>query len=504
MNQKIKARLIALGLVAEGASEEEFTAALERAVEQNLDLRERGDPEPPPAPAPVPTPDVPPTDLVAAERARVAAIERVAQHGRIDDATRRGWIANGTDEIEASRQALAIVARRELPVSSPGRVQFDGPDPVAQFSRSAEVAFLRMRSVPDASIQATETLDHRGRMSRSYTQETLASAPRWMSFRRIALELVRLRSNVDLQDLTTDEILRSRAFAHSTSDFANILENVATKILVEAYARAPVTYNRWTRRRDVANFLPISRPKLGDVPNFGLTPELMPLGHVTFGDGKETIQAATYGLAFGISRQAIVNDDLDAFARLPELIGAAAARTINSAVYALINANSQVMAEDGEVIFSASHTSGRNLAATPAVPSVTSLGVARSDMRKQKGLGGTESLNLTPAFILSPPELETTFEQLQTTISAESSGNVVPSFVRSLDLVVDAALTDAADWFLASSPGLIDTVEVARLQGQDGPVIERQDSTDILGVRWNAYIDFAARAMEHRGLYANK
>jgi hypothetical protein len=326
-----------------------------------------------------------------------------------------------------------------------------------------------------------------------------------MSFRRIALELVRLRSSVDLSDLTTDEIIRARAFAHSTSDFANILENVATKILVEAYLRAPVTYNVWTRRRDVPNFLPISRPKLGDVPNFGLTPELMPLGHVTFGDGKESIQAATYGLAFGLSRQAVVNDDLDAFTRLPELIGAAAARTINSAVYALIVANTQVMAEDGKVIFASDHTSGSNVASSAGAPSVASLGTARAQMRRQKGLGGTEPLNITPTYALLPPELETTFEQLQTTIVADSSSNVVPSFARSLVPVVDAALTDAADWYLAaSSSSLIDTVEVARLQGQEGPVIERQDSTDILGVRWNAFIDFAARAMEHRGLYANK
>src|SRR5690606_22794870 len=115
-----------------------------------------------------------------------------------------------------------------------------------------------------------------------------------------------------------------------------------------------------------------------------------------------------------------------------------------------------------------------------------------------------DKLNVVPRFLIAPPELETKIDQLLGAIVPNVTANVVPSSVRSLEPVIDAELTDDAAWYLAADPRSIDTVIVARLQGQQGPELIRQEGADILGVEWGAFIDFGVKALEHRGLYKNQ
>src|SRR5581483_1863423 len=55
---------------------------------------------------------------------------------------------------------------------------------------------------------------------------------------------------------------------------------------------------------------------------------------------KATITASTKGNIINVSRQMIVNDDLNAFSRLPMMLGRAAALSIETDVYALLGQNS--------------------------------------------------------------------------------------------------------------------------------------------------------------------
>jgi phage major head subunit gpT-like protein len=48
---------------------------------------------------------------------------------------------------------------------------------------------------------------------------------------------------------------------------------------------------------------------------------------------------ATYGKIFPITRQAIINDDLGAFTKVPAKMGTAAKRTIGNLVYAILTSN---------------------------------------------------------------------------------------------------------------------------------------------------------------------
>jgi hypothetical protein len=54
----------------------------------------------------------------------------------------------------------------------------------------------------------------------------------------------------------------------------------------------------------------------------------------TIGDSKEEIQLATYGRKFSITRQALVNDDTDAFSRVPMAFGRQARNKESDLVWA--------------------------------------------------------------------------------------------------------------------------------------------------------------------------
>ncbi len=61
----------------------------------------------------------------------------------------------------------------------------------------------------------------------------------------------------------------------------------------------------------------------------------------------------------------------------------------------------------------------------------------------------------------------------------------------------------AKPWFLAADPSRIDTVEFAYLEGQEGVYTETRMGFTVDGMEIKARADFAAKAIDWRGLYRN-
>lgn len=64
--------------------------------------------------------------------------------------------------------------------------------------------------------------------------------------------------------------------------------------------------------------------------------------YVTLNDKGETIALATYGELFSISRQAIINDDMNMLTDVPKKLGEAAKATIGDLVYAVLIDNEKM------------------------------------------------------------------------------------------------------------------------------------------------------------------
>jgi phage major head subunit gpT-like protein len=201
------------------------------------------------------------------------------------------------------------------------------------------------------------------------------------------------------------------------------------------------------------------------------------------------------------SVQVLINDDLDAFTRIPAMYGTAIATLESDVVWAIITANAAMA--DGVALFHATH---KNLAGTGAALSVTSVGEGRASMAKQTGLDKKTVLNIRPAYLVVPASLELAAEQLiaQNLVPAKT-GDVVPQSIRTLTPIAEPRL-DAVSltaWYLAASPAQIDTVEFAYLEGQQGAYIDTRNGFDVDGVEIKCRLDFGAKAIDWRGLYKN-
>jgi len=285
------------------------------------------------------------------------------------------------------------------------------------------------------------------------------------------------------------------ALTHSTSDFGNILLDVANKALLQGWDEAEETFQRWTKKGQLSDFKTAHRVGMGGFPALRQVREGAEYKYVTTGDKSETIALATYGEIFSITRQAIINDDLNQLTDVPMKMGRAAKGTIGDLVYAVLTKNPKL--SDGKALFHADH---RNLS-TGAI-SVSSLDDARKLMRLQKE--GERSLNIRPAFMLVPVALETLANQTIKSASvkgADINAGIVNPIQNFAEVIAEARLddADAKAWYLTAAQGT-DTIEVAYLNGVDTPYIDQQEGFTTDGIATKVRIDAGVAALDYRGM----
>ncbi|MCU7976419.1 Clp protease ClpP [Shewanella sp. SW36] len=285
------------------------------------------------------------------------------------------------------------------------------------------------------------------------------------------------------------------AFTHSSSDFGNILLDVANKSVLMGWETAEETFERWTKKGILGDFKIAKRVGLGDFNSLRQVREGAEYKYVTVGDHAQQIALATYGELFSITRHAIINDDMSMLTDIPMKMGFAAKGTIGDLVYAVLTQNPKM--SDGKALFHAEHG---NLGA--GVPSVAALDANRMLMRKQKS--GNRSLNIRPEFVLCPVALETTMNQIIKSSSvkgADVNAGIANPIQNFAEVIAEPRLDDssAVQWFLAAGQGR-DTIEVAYLDGIDTPYIEQQQGFTIDGVATKVRIDAGVAPLDYRGL----
>lgn len=287
---------------------------------------------------------------------------------------------------------------------------------------------------------------------------------------------------------------------HSTSDFPNILLDAANKTLRQGYSTAPQTFKAFMRQASASDFKNVNRVALSDAP------VLLPVGQhgeykrVSISDSKETYALATYGWIVGITRKVLVNDDLDALTRIPFLCGQAAARLESNVAWGIITDNAAMA--DSVALFHADHD---NLNASSALANDI-LGAARAAMRKQTGPKG-DYLDIVPSYLIGPVALEQTILQLLNPIqlAATAVTGIIPQWIRNLTPITEPRLdvNSTTTWYLAADPASIDTIEYCYLEGENGVYTEQRVGFDVDGIEMKARLDFAAKAIDYRGLSKN-
>ena len=292
----------------------------------------------------------------------------------------------------------------------------------------------------------------------------------------------------------------AKAAMHSTSDFPMILENVVGKTLRDAYELAPRTFVPLARQTTLPDYKEVSRTQMGEAPELQKVLEGGEYTYGTVGEAAEKYRLFKYGKVLAITSETIINDDLDAFTRVPALMGAAAGQLESSLFWAHVTGNPAM--QDGNNLFSAAHN---NLQNTGSAIGVDSIGEGRKFMRQQKGLDGEHFINVQPSFLVVPTALETKAEQqVSTNLQADSAGNINP-FAGRLQVISEPRLDAASGtaWYLWADPNMVDTVEFAFLQGEEGPQVETEDGFDVDGTKIKVRHNFGVKAIDWRGMFRN-
>jgi hypothetical protein len=429
------------------------------------------------------------------ERTRIGELRSIGRlHGMTDD-----FIADhetrGTSVAEFRSAVLDKHAERQRKEGvgdhgSSGRRSEPGAQDETVTRREAMAEYILARhNAPGAKMTERARELYRGMNALDLIREALA----W--------------KGEQTRGLDRDEIAQRGLM--STSDFPNILANVANKTLAAAYQAAPRTFSAWTRNITLPDFKPRNILRRGETPQLAKLRENGEYKRGSIAESKETIQLTTYGIVVGITRQVIINDDLGALVGIPSDFGLSASTLESDIVYGILLGN-PTLNQDSTALFDVS--THNNLVSSGTAIDISPLASMRARMAKQKGLDGKTLLNILASILLVPPELETRAEQLLASFIPNENAKVNPEWIRSLTPISEARLsvgvsnTDAeisvsgsgTAYYLVST--MVDSIVTARYEGHDGPYTETRMGFDVDGVEIKCRHDFGAAAADYRGV----
>lgn len=312
------------------------------------------------------------------------------------------------------------------------------------------------------------------------------------------------RAGVNVAGMAPMEVVAA-AFTQGTSDFPVLLENAMHKTLQAAYATAALTWNRFCATGSVSDFRAHNRYRTGSFGNLDAVNELGEFTNKSIPDGeKGSITATTKGNIINLSRTAIINDDLGAFVGLSNMLGRAAARTVEADVYAMLALNSGAgpTMGDGKALF---HTDHGNITTSAAI-TMAALDLDRVAMASQKDVSGNDYLDLRPAVLLVPIGLGGTARSINDAQYDPDTANKLqkPNIVNGLFRdIVDTPRMTGNRRYLFADPSEAPVLEVAFLDGNQNPYLELQNGFDVDGARYKVRLDYGVAAVDYRGAVTN-
>lgn len=302
--------------------------------------------------------------------------------------------------------------------------------------------------------------------------------------------------------------------AMTTSDFPVLLGETFNLSLMQGWDSVPETWQTWVATGSVNDFKKntIARPgeHKGDLDPL---PEGAEYKFTEKGETFEEYQIFSYGKMSGVTRQAIINDSLNAIQDEFTLHGEAARRKIGDLAYAALTDNPNMA--DNVPLFHSTHA---NLAGTAGHPSadfqatIALMDTSFTAMKNQKDIGGKRRIGAIPRFIIVPDALLNVTERFfgaanvpmeVTSGKTVATGLMANNYFGRVTVVSDLRLDDSSTtaWYLAAEKGK--TVKMWFLNGVQTPYLEQQQGWYRDMLEFKVRIDAGAKAVDYRGLYKN-
>jgi hypothetical protein len=304
------------------------------------------------------------------------------------------------------------------------------------------------------------------------------------------------------------DMLRT-AFASLTLPY--ILGAVANKSALFGYRSAPATWRKFCSTGTVNNFQTQTRARLTDRGELEKVNNAGEVGSGTATEEKEQYSIATYGKTFPITRQNIIDDNIQELTKTPKRFGRKAGLLISKLVFTHLLANGNM--GDGIALFHADHLSLN----TSCALSEAGLTKAFKVFAQQVDADG-QSIGVLAKYLVVPPELWITAKRLCESDlrlyggDTEATAMAKNVFGGLLEVICEPRLSNSTytgysttTWYLAADPIEIDTVEIAFLNGKEEPTIEKFDADpETLGIIYRIYLDVGVKALDWRGMSKNE
>jgi hypothetical protein len=292
--------------------------------------------------------------------------------------------------------------------------------------------------------------------------------------------------------------------AFSTANISNIVSGVQNKILLDQWARLPLTCLQLCKKVSASDFKEGKAIRL--VGRDTMLDQIAAGGEIKHGylqDSAATYRIDTYARMYAITRQDVINDDLGALAELPRIIGRGAGLKMESVFWSLVLGNT------GDFFGQAN---GNLL--TDALD-LTGLGAAVAVMRALTDADG-EPVLVEPRTLVVPPALESVADSLfaSTNVVIAGTGDAVttaPSaspFAGKYKPLTSPYISNSkytgnseTQWYLFADPNAGPAAFLAAfLDGVQNPTIEQSDTDfNTLGVQYRGYLDFGFAQCDSQG-----
>lgn len=268
--------------------------------------------------------------------------------------------------------------------------------------------------------------------------------------------------------------------AFQQSDWGEVTADRMHKALLKNYDNFP-QYDDWrkiSRVISVNDYQPYRDIKVGGFANLAVVAEGAAYANLTDPTDEETTitMAKRGGIAYQITRELVLNDNIGALAEVPRELARSAARTLYDGVFAHFTANSGAgTTYAGQDLFVAGHGGNKGTAALTH----STLSAAVQVMRSQAKFGaGADVLGAAnaPKWLIIPNELEGLASrivnpsmQVITQILADTDPDQDVTRFRGMGLIIVDAWTDANNWYLSADPSQSAGITVAFLNGNEEP-----------------------------------
>jgi len=251
--------------------------------------------------------------------------------------------------------------------------------------------------------------------------------------------------------------------------------------------------------RSITDFRSQYAIQTGEFTTLEAVPPRAPYNEVEFTDDRISYSVAKYGQTFGLSYEAMTNDDLGAFGRIVEKFGSASQRTIEKYMFStMLNADPTIY--NGAALFAAAHLN--DLGATKPL-NHDNLEAGIKLMANQTDIDGNQ-LDIIPRFLIVHPDDKFQAARLmKTPLRTNTANNDVNVHEGSLEVIATSRVTSGR-WYLMADPAIVDTYEVGFLGGRQEPEIfeESPDSGHAFAYddrRWKCRLVFGAAILDYRG-----